>query len=100
MVRWTEQMLIEEALKYNNRSDFQSANSGAYKSAIRKGILNDVCSHMIYKLINWDEKMIRKEALKYNTRNDFKNGSNAYRSAQRKGILDDVCSHMKNNNIL
>ena len=92
--KWTYDIIKEEALKYNTRSDFEK-NSGAYSSAIRQGLLDDVCSHMITQHITWSDDIIREEALKYNTRSDFmKNNVNAYNAASRRGILNDVCSHM------
>jgi predicted GIY-YIG superfamily endonuclease len=46
MIRWTEQMLIEEALKYNNRSDFSKGSGGAYKKACSMKILDKITTHM------------------------------------------------------
>ena len=37
----------EEALKYKTRNEFKKGSSGAYKSAIRNGWLDIVCSHMV-----------------------------------------------------
>ncbi len=36
-----------EALKYNYRVEFSNNSGSAYASAIKLGILDDVCSHMI-----------------------------------------------------
>ena len=43
---WTKEKCQEEALKYKNKSDFLK-NSIAYFISIKKGWLNDICSHMI-----------------------------------------------------
>lgn len=45
-------MIREEALKYNTRTEFKN-NSGGYKAAKRRGILDDVCSHMKKRSINF-----------------------------------------------
>lgn len=41
-------MLRKEALKYNTRGSFQKG-SKAYQAALRRGLLDDICSHMIKK---------------------------------------------------
>lgn len=94
-IKWTNEVIKKEALKYNTRSDFEKHNKTAYNAAHSRGIFDDVCSHMTIKLIKWTEEMLKEEALKYNNRSDFQSGnSGAYKSAIRKGILNDVCSHM------
>ncbi len=94
--KWTTESIKEEALKYNTRGSFQKGNRAAYQRAIKLGILDNVCSHMICKLIYWSDEMLKEEALKYYTRNDFKNGSGgAYRASLRRDVLYNICSHMK-----
>jgi len=46
MTKWTEEKCYEEALKFNNRTDFKNKYSGAYKYAKRYNILDEICSHM------------------------------------------------------
>jgi predicted GIY-YIG superfamily endonuclease len=43
---WNKERCVKEALKYNNRSDFQNNSEGAYNSARRKHFLNEICDHM------------------------------------------------------
>lgn len=94
-IKWTDEHIKSEALKYNTRSDFEKGNKSAYQAAHNRGIFDEVCSHMLVKLINWDKVLIKKEALKYDNRTDFqKYSSGAYKAAKRKGIIDEVCSHM------
>ena len=45
-VKWSDEMLRKEALKYNTRGSFQKG-SKAYQAALRRGLLDDICSHMI-----------------------------------------------------
>ena len=44
---WTKEKCQKIALKYNKRSTFKNEGTNAYKAAIRKGWLDDICSHMI-----------------------------------------------------
>lgn len=92
--KWTNEMLIEEALKYDTRKKFEKGNNKAYQASYKKGILDDICSHMIGN-IKWSYEMLREEAFKYNTRNDFSKGNwTGYVISHKRGILDDICSHM------
>jgi len=43
---WTISELKKEALKFNSRAEFQR-KSAAYQAARRKGLLNNICKHMI-----------------------------------------------------
>lgn len=99
--RWNFEKIHKEALKYNRRKDFELGSKNAYHSAIRRKIIEQVCSHMqpsSSKKI-WFEENIRTEALKYKSRGAFNKGSrSAYVRALNTGIIDSVCSHMKNFN--
>ena len=44
---WTKNKCTEEALKYNNKKDFYTKSSYAYKKSCQKGWMKDICSHMI-----------------------------------------------------
>jgi hypothetical protein len=44
--KWTNEMLQDEALKYNTRSDFQKNSRKAYDIAHKRKILDSICSHM------------------------------------------------------
>ena len=94
LIKWTPETITAEALKYNTRSEFARGSGGAYSTATRLGIRDDVCSHMIRK-VKWTPETITAEALKYNTRSEFKKGSGgAYHAARNLKILDAVCLHM------
>ena len=94
MIRWTYELLKEEALKYNNKNEFLKGNVNAYMYSSKKGILDEICSYMTGN-IRWTCELLKEEALKYNNKNDFnKSNVNAYSIAYRRGILDEICSHM------
>jgi predicted GIY-YIG superfamily endonuclease/RNase H-fold protein (predicted Holliday junction resolvase) len=44
--RWTDESLKGEAAKYKTKGEFQKNNPVAYTTALRRGILDDICSHM------------------------------------------------------
>jgi hypothetical protein len=43
---YTDEELQLEANKYKRRVDFSSRNMGAYLSALRRGLLDQICAHM------------------------------------------------------
>lgn len=95
-VKWTLEKLKEEALKYDMGTDFAKYSNGAYQSAYRKGILDEICSHMKDRRINWTVELIQLEANKYTVISDFRKYSfRAYSTAHNRKIIDMVCTHMK-----
>ena len=91
-------MLFAEAKKYRTKVDFIKGSNSAYQTAGDRGILNQVCSHMVTPVRErkWTKKIIQAEALKYKKKTDFIHGSKrAYAAAYKMGILDEVCSHMQ-----
>jgi hypothetical protein len=44
--KWTYEMLAAEAQKYTNRGDFYKNSRKAYDVAHKRGILDEICSHM------------------------------------------------------
>jgi hypothetical protein len=93
--QWTEDEIREEALKYKTVGDFLNYAGNAYQASRKRGIFEEVTSHMSYMFNNWSEDEIRDEALKYKTKSEFiKNGKGASQIAKKLGIYEDVCSHM------
>lgn len=72
---WTKEMCLEEALKYNSRSEFQKKSKQAYVAAFNNKWLDDICLHMP-RLINpngfWNKQSCYDEMIKYKTISDFK----------------------------
>jgi uncharacterized protein (DUF2132 family)/predicted GIY-YIG superfamily endonuclease len=48
-IKWTDEMLHSDALKYNHRSDWQK-NSSGYQIADRRNLLDSCCQHMVPKI--------------------------------------------------
>lgn len=44
--KWTEEKLIEEALKYKTIKEFRTKSCGAYSTAYKRDILDKICVHM------------------------------------------------------
>lgn len=94
--KWSKCLLIDAAAKFSSRNEFRIGNNGAYKSALRQGLLDEVCLHMpINAAFKWDSEAIKLEAEKYSSRKEFSNNAKgAYSAALLTGILDEVCTHM------
>jgi hypothetical protein len=96
---WTKERCKEVASLFNTRVEFNKAYKGAYLKCMRKGWLDEVCSHM--KNVRkpdgyWTLEKCQEEALKYNTRSEFQDGcGSAYNASKSGGWLKEVCSHMK-----
>ena len=89
---------MEEALKYNNRTDYFN-NSKSAAIAFKNGWIEDILHH-IPRLINkngyWTKEKCIEEALNYRTKKEFALGSkHVYCVSYENKWLDDVCSHMK-----
>jgi hypothetical protein len=87
--------IAASARKYNSRSRFKAADSGAYKAAVRRGWLEEVCAHMQTLRRSWSLPRLRKSTAQYVTRSAWKQADpGAYKAAHTNGILADVCKHM------
>lgn len=98
-VKWTDELLRQEALKYDSKSDFMKQSSSASQIAQRKGkeFWDDITSHMKPALISWTDEMLKDEALKYTTKKDFEVGNpKAYQVGYKRGkeFWDEITSHM------
>jgi len=95
--KWTKELLIQEALKYDNISDFHSKSKGGYQAAKKIGddFIKIITSH-IPPHRRWTNDALRDEALKYTTKSDFrKNNRGAYQTSKDRKILNDICVHME-----
>lgn len=97
-IKWTNDEIAKEALKYENKVAFKEGSRWAYSAALDRGIFDEVCSHMRPLRMPdgyWTTENITNEALKYKTRSEFASKcKKAYFQACKLKILDDVCSHM------
>lgn len=96
---WSDEMLRDEAQKYQTRQDFRDNNEKAYNAAKRRGddFYNDITSHMKHQRVQWTNDLLHQEALKFNKLDNFaKQSASAYIVARRKGkeFFDFITSHM------
>jgi len=94
---WTLEKLVEVAAKFTTRGDFRKGASDAYQAARKRGLLDQICSHMAPSKTGkkWNKAATSLEASKYLHRSDFENGSSgAYDAALKNSWLDEVCCHM------
>jgi predicted GIY-YIG superfamily endonuclease len=96
---WPPDRVARKAKKFSTRKAFELASPGAYRAALRLGIIDAVSKHMIRSRVPkgyWNERVIQATAGKYKTRVAFKKRSPAaYAAAHKYGVMDLVCSHMK-----
>jgi len=55
----TDALLAENALKYKTRSDFQRGDASAYATARIRGVLNDICRHMVMNSFSLPQLILR-----------------------------------------
>jgi len=111
-IRWTDEMLLSEALKYQFRDQFQKGNNRAYQAARKRGkvFFNSIASHMPKRKditgesnphYKWTYQKLQSEANKYEKLKDFQDNSMvAYMTAWNRGILKEITSHMVPRNIM
>lgn len=99
--KYTKQYCKEITSQYGDKKIFQNSNPALYKYLIRRGWLDELCSHMINqkkKNRYWTKARCKEAADKYKKRIDFQKGNPAAHSAAFKnGWLDEICVHMSYN---
>jgi len=84
------------ALTYNSRFKFQQGSSYEYQAARQRGILEEICTHMIAKPPQYTDDELRSCARQFTTRSEFEKKEHSKACiARNRGIHDDICSHME-----
>ena len=98
---YTYEQLQEIALKYSTYKEFREKDLGAYEGARKRGVLEEICSHMpnLRKINVYDDKpdykSCQQHALRFSSRSEFEKKDNRYYTYARKhGILDEICAQM------
>ena len=99
---WNKERVSKEAKKYKTRTDFQNKSRGAYKTAIRKGWLDEVCVHMFSVQRPrgyWNIKAnVINEAKNYKTPTEMREASTvAYQRIKKNSWEKEAFRHMKGN---
>lgn len=99
--KYTKQYCKEITSQYDDKKIFQDSNPTFYRYLIKRGWLDELCSHMVnQKKKNgyWTKERCKEAAEKYNKRIDFQKGNPAaHNAAFRNGWLDEICTHMSYN---
>ena len=98
-IKWTNRAIRLEAIKYNTRTNFQKGNPSAYTAAWKKGLLDEVCSHMSYVQKPdgyWTKKRLLSIADSCKTLKEFReNHSAAYDATSRSEFKNEILKKLK-----
>jgi len=93
---WTRTRVIEEAVKYQSRSEFRAAAPGAFSNARLNGWLDEACQHMVVLRHTYSDSDIGRIAKRFSSRSAFQRYEpSVYNAARSRGVLDAVCGHMR-----
>jgi superfamily II DNA or RNA helicase len=102
MNNWTYDDIKKEALKFTTKKEFYTNSVAIYNAALVKGILDEVCSHMIGGNVKWTKEIVTNIAKKYKTIREFKNSepkayatSMKYEWINNLNLLDDRPNNWK-----
>lgn len=99
--KYTKQYCKEITSQYDDKKIFQDSNPTFYRYLIKRGWLDELCSHMVnQKKKNgyWTKERCKEAAEKYNKRIEFQKGNPAaHNAAFKNGWLDEICTHMSYN---
>ena len=96
-MKYTKEEIKESALKYATRTEFRKNDSKRYDYALRHGMLDEVCSHMVSKMRHGitDDK-ICEIAKKYSTRKEFREKDvTTYSLVIKRKLGDRAFAHME-----
>lgn len=100
---YTFDICLEEALKYDNYTDFRKNCTYLCNKAVHMDWISEICELANFNRrirTVWTFELCQTEAFKYTRKIDFKTKSNmAYRIAIRNKWLEQICSHMINGNL-
>ena len=96
-------MLQKSASKFTTRGEWKAAEPSAYKAANVRGILDEVCTHMLsaYKEKgHWTKENVLRSASKFNTISDWNAAeTTAVQRARKHGWLEEATAHMESNSV-
>lgn len=104
-VKHSNEELKSIALKYQHKSLFQKEHKSKYNTAIKRGILNEICSHMSKKdtkgennsNFKWTDEAILKLIKECKTPKELREKyPKAYGAAHRRGFLLQIPERLQN----
>ncbi len=95
---WTKERCLEDALKYNNPTEWNAHSPSARDAAGKHGCYEECISHMTKKREAngfWTIEKCLNEALKYTTRKEWRNNHrSSWSAAKRFGVYNECTAHM------
>jgi len=94
--KWTNEAIMQEALKFKNKSKWQETSPSSYDAAKKNKIFNEATNHMKKAKSKMSDELIEIDALKYKRRSDWaKFSATIWRIAsKRKDFYNRVTAHM------
>ena len=87
-VKWTEELIREEASKYESRAAFCVGSNGAYSRARKLGLLDELG---VGARKEWNLEKLKQEVVKYQTKTEFRSQCSAGACyAQRHGLMETL----------
>lgn len=96
--KYTPESILESTKGYSSRSRWAREQSGAYKAAIRLGILDQIVDKMPVLLVHnkWTKEAVLADARKYSATAEWYSASNsACQIARKKGWYGEAIAHMR-----
>jgi predicted GIY-YIG superfamily endonuclease len=94
--RWTKELIIAEAKKYDYRSDFKKKEPNLYKSIIKGGYAEEAFSHMLFKPRKWTYEKCIEAAKTCKTKSEFGiKFCGAYATAKSHNWLSDIIKNFE-----
>jgi len=99
MVKFTKEVCLAAAKKYNIRQDWrESVDAGTYRAANNNGWLEECCAHMTVVFTPsgwWTLERCLEISRQYTTRGEWqKTHSTSYQAARKHGFLNECTAHM------
>ena len=93
--KWSKKAVMEEALKFNSRTDFKNGNPGAYDAGVKNKWIDCSCSHMetIYRNLTLEDLIQIFQSCK-NKKEAREKDLSAYITVKNRGVEGIVFPHM------
>tara|TARA_B100000519_G_scaffold160627_1_gene142558 strand:+ start:589 stop:2277 length:1689 start_codon:yes stop_codon:yes gene_type:complete len=96
---WTKEKILEDAAKYVKSSDWRKNSKGAYVTALKLGIVEEVTNHMVKRKPDgyWTKERILEDAKRFSHAAEWReHSSTAYTySFHTEGLYEEATSHME-----
>lgn len=94
-LKWTKELILEEAKTYEYRSDFKKNEPNLYKKICKEGYLDEAFSHMKPKPKKWLKEECIKAAKQCKTKSEFlKRFCGAYSASKKHGWFDECIKNL------